>query len=425
MNDKEPQMRHSCPPADFFRRNREAFIARMAPDSAAVFRAAPRVRKNADENHCYEQDSDFFYLTGIEAPLAALVLYPGSPRGRQTLFIERPDPRIEEWTGKRMTEAEARERSGCDGVAFSDQFEGALERMLPAVTTLYCDYQPVPLAAPLGGDLQFVKAVRERFPHLGVVRANPLLAAQRLVKAPEELGLLREAIRITGAGLAAAMAAARPGIHEFELQAVLEKAYLDNRSQAPGFPTIVASGPNACTLHYESNECAVRDGDLVLVDTGADYCHYTADITRTFPVSGVFSARQREVYQQVLDAQRKTIALVKPGITLAELNNQTRELLVAACKEIGLRRETYQEYYAFIKHGVSHHLGLDAHDAIDQRDGPLAPGNVITVEPGLYLAEEGLGIRIEDDVLVTEAGCEVLSKEIPKEVEEIEALMRH
>lgn len=417
-------MKHQYPPAEFFRRNREAFIAQMAPGSAAVFRAAPRVRKNADEDHAYDQDSDFFYLTGIEAPLAALVCWPGAPRGQQTLLIERPDPRIEEWTGKRMTEAEARERSGCDGVAFSDQFDGVLERVLPSITALYLCYQPVPLAAPLGGDLQFAKAVRDRFPHLTVVRANPLLARQRLVKAPEEIALLREAIRITGAGLAAAMRTARPGIHEFELQSAIEKAYLDNRSPGPGFGTIVASGGNACTLHYESNECAVKDGDLVLVDTGADYCHYTGDITRTFPVNGVFTARQRDVYQKVLDAQTATIALVKPGITLAELNNRTREMLVNACKEIGLHRDKYEEYYAFIKHGVSHHLGLDAHDAIDSRDQPLAPGNVITVEPGLYLAEEGLGIRIEDDVLVTESGCEVLSKDIPKEVAEIEALMK-
>ncbi len=417
-------MKHDYPPAQFFRRNREALIARMAPQSAAVFRAAPRVRKNADEDHAYEQDSDFFYLTGIEAPLAALVLFPGSPRSQQTLFIERPDPRIEEWTGKRMTEAEARERSGCDGVAFGDQFEGALERVLGSVETLYVSYQPVPLGAPLGGDLQFVKAVRERFPHLAVVRVNPLLAAQRLVKSSEELGLLREAIRITGAGLAAAMRAARPGIHEFELQSVIEKTYADLRSEGVGFRTIVASGGNACTLHYESNECPVGDGGLVLVDTGADYCHYTADITRTFPVNGAFTARQREVYQKVLDAQKKTIALVKPGITLAELNNRTREMLVGACKDIGLHRDKYEEYYTFIKHGVSHHLGLDAHDAIDSRDLPLAPGNVITVEPGLYLSDEGLGIRIEDDVLVTEGGCEVLSQDIPKQIADIEALMK-
>lgn len=417
-------MRHAYPPADFFRRNREAFIAQMGPESAAVFRAAPRVRKNADEDHAYDQDSDFFYLTGIEAPLAALVLYPGAQRAKQTLLIEKPDPRLEEWTGKRMTVDEAKARSGIESVGYYDQLEASAAPILGRIDALYLCYPEVGLADPLPEGLQFAVRIRERFPHLRILRANPLLAAQRLVKAPEEIGLLREAIRITGAGLIAAIRACRPGVHEFELQSLIEKTYLDNRSQAPGFGTIVASGSNACTLHYESNECAVKDGDLVLVDTGADYCHYTADITRTFPVNGVFTARQREAYQKVLDAQQRTIALVKPGITLAELNNRTREMLVDACKDIGLKRETYQEYYAFIKHGVSHHLGLDAHDAIDSRDQPLAPGNVITVEPGLYLADEGLGIRIEDDVLVTEGGCEVLSRDIPKEIADIEALMK-
>jgi len=416
-------MKHTLPSNTFFKRNRDAFIAQMRPASAAVFRAAPRVRKNADEDHKYEPDSDFFYLAGVEAPLAALVLYPGSQRSKQTLFIEKPDPKIEEWTGRRMTEAEAKEQSGCEAVGFIEQFERALGNVLTVVETVYLNYQPAPLDAPLNDDLQFIKAIRERFPHVGIVRANPLIAKQRLVKAPEEIGLLKEAIRITGAGLAAAMRASKPGLHEFELQSAIEKAYLDNRSEGVGFQTIVAAGINACTLHYETNECALKDGDLVLVDTGADYCHYTADITRTFPVNGIFSARQKEVYQKVLDAQQQTIALVKPGITLTELNNKTREMLVTACKDIGLKQETYEEYYTYVKHGVSHHLGLDAHDVIDLRDQPLAAGQVITVEPGLYIAGENIGIRIEDDVLVTEAGCEVLSKDIPREIAEIEALM--
>lgn len=417
-------MKHALPPNTFFQRNREAFIAQMRPASAAVFRAAPRTRKNADEDYKYEPDSDFFYLAGIEAPLAALVLYPESQRSKQTLFIEKPDPKIEEWTGRRMTEAEAKEQSGCEVVSFIEHFERALGNVLTAVETVYFNYQPVPFNAPLNDDLQFIKAIRERFPHVSIVRANPLIAKQRLVKSPEEIGLLKEAIRITGIGLAAALKMARPGIHEFELQSAIEKTYLDNRSEGVGFQTIVASGINACTLHYESNERAIKDGDLVLVDTGADYCHYTADITRTFPAGGTFSARQKEVYQKVLDAQKKTIALVKPGITLAELNNQTREMLVTACRDIGLKQEKYEEYYTYVKHGVSHHLGLDAHDVIELRDGPLAAGQVITVEPGLYLAGESLGIRIEDDVLVTEGGCEVLSKDIPKEIAEIEALMK-
>ncbi len=417
-------MKHRYPPAAFFARNREAFIGQMAPGSAALFRAPDPARKNADESHPYEPDSGFFYLTGIEAPLSALLLHPGSQRSKQTLFIEKADPRIEQWTGRRMTADEAKARSGADSVGFIDQLEQALALALGAVEALYISYPAVALDAPLPAELQFVNRVRERFPHLRIVRADPLIAAQRAVKAPEELGLLREAVRITGAGLAAAMRAAGPGVHEFELQAIIERTYRDLRSEDVGFRTIVASGANACTLHYEANDCPIADGALVLVDTGADYCHYTADITRTFPAGGTFSPRQREVYQKVLDAQQRTIALVRPGTTLAELNKRTREMLVEACKSIGLAKEKYEEYYTHIPHGVSHHLGLDAHDVIDLRDGPLAPGNVITVEPGLYIPAEGLGVRIEDDVLVTETGCEVLSKGIPKEVDEIEALMK-
>ena len=417
-------MKHDYPAGSFFARNREAFMAGMRPRSLALFRAAAPARKNADEHYRYEQDSDFFYLTGIEAPLSALVLYPESQRAKQLLLIEKADPRLEEWTGKRMTADEAKARSGAEAIGFYDQLEQTIGHALGQVDALYVSYPAVALGAPLPEELQFVNRIRERFPHLAIVRADPLVARLRLTKSAEEIALLKQAVAITALGLQAAMRTARPGIFEFELQAALEKAYQDNRSEDVGFPTIVASGLNACTLHYEANERQAKDGDLVLVDTGADYCHYTADITRTFPVNGRFSARQKEVYQQVLDAQRRTIALVRPGVTLTELNNRTREMLVEACKAIGLKRETYEEYYTFIKHGVSHHLGLDAHDVIELRDEPLAAGQVITVEPGLYLAEENIGIRIEDDVLVTEGGGEVLSAQIPSEIAAIEALMR-
>ena len=323
-----------------------------------------------------------------------------------------------------MTVDEAKARSGADVVGYADQFEQSVAHALGNVDTLYVCYPAVALDAPLPDALQFVKRIRERFPHLRIIRADQVLARQRVTKSPDEIALLRKAIEITGLGVTAAMRAARPGMFEFELQSLIEKSYKDNRSEDVGFGTIVASGLNACTLHYETNECEIKDSSLVLADTGADYCHYTADITRTFPVNGRFTARQKEVYQKVLDAQLGTIAQVKPGITLTELNNRTRDMLVAACKIIGLKQETYEQYYTYIKHGVSHHLGLDAHDVIELRDEPLAPGQVITVEPGLYLADEGIGIRIEDDVLVTENGCEVLSKDIPKSVAEIEALMK-
>ena len=417
-------MKHTYPPATFFARNRETFMAAMKPRSIALLRAAAPARKNADEDYRYEQDSDFFYLTGIEAPLSALVLYPEAQRAKQTLLIEKPEPRLEEWTGKRMTADEAKARSGVESVGVYDQLEQMISSALGRVDTLYVPYPAVAFDAPLPDELQFINRIRERFPHLAIVRADPLLARQRVTKSPEEIALLKQAIEITGLGLSAAMKSSRPGMFEFELQAVLEKAYKDNRSEDVGFNTIVASGCNACTLHYETNERQIKDGDLVLVDTGADYCHYTADITRTFPACGRFTPRQKEVYQKVLDAQQRTIALVKPGITLTELNNQTREMLVAACKEIGLKQEKYEDYYTYIKHGVSHHLGLDAHDVIELRDEPLAAGQVITVEPGLYLAEENIGIRIEDDVLVTGTGSEVLSQDIPSEIAAIEALMQ-
>jgi Xaa-Pro aminopeptidase len=418
-------MKHILPPGAFFERNRDAFLSQMLPESAAIFRAAPLVYKNADEHHPYEQYSDFFYLTGIEAPLASLVLYPESKRHKQALFIERPDPKVEEWTGKRITETEAKDRSGCQNIAFSDNFDEALANMLNSIKVLYLNYYTVPLTAPLSVELQFAQAIRDRFPHLTIVRANIILAKQRLIKSAEEIELLREAIRITNRGLIAAMQSARPGMHEFEIQSIIEKTYKDLRSESVGFQTILASGLNACTLHYESNDCLIDDGSLVLADTGADYCHYSADITRTFPINGVFSARQREVYQKLLEIQKRTIELIKPGITLTQLNKQTREMLVDICREIGLKGETDNDYYRYIKHFVSHQLGLDAHDVPEQWDSLLSPGNVITVEPGIYIAEENLGIRIEDDILVTENGCEILSLEIPREISDIEALMRH
>ena len=358
------------------------------------------------------QDSSFYYLTGVSEPGAVLVLAPGEHRYKETLYLRPRDPEIEDWDGRRDPLGDAlNEKLGFERVTRTTRLPRELTGMLQRSGKAVFLGPVVSATAPLPQELQILRDAQARVPGSTLENMAELLPEMRRIKDEAEIGLIRKAVDITGKGIRAAMRAVEPGMMEFQLQSVLESTYQMEGAQFLGFSTILAAGPNATVLHYGSNDQPIAESGLVLVDTGAAWQHYTADISRTFPVSGKFSPREKELYELVLKAADTAIANVRPG---ADHNTDLHEVAKGVLDEAG-----YGEYFI---HGVGHFVGLDVHDAGDYAK-PLEEGVVLTIEPGIYIPEEGIGIRIEDVVLVTKDGAELLSRDIPRTVEAIEAAM--
>ncbi|HKJ66711.1 MAG TPA: aminopeptidase P N-terminal domain-containing protein [bacterium] len=409
-------------PAEFFRENRRKFMEQMVQGSIAVFHAAQPVIASADLFHHFIQAPNFFYLTGIEAPDCVLMLHPASRNEeRETLFIPKPDPQREIWTGRMLDKDEVSEISGVDKVQYMDDFEGKFVREQQPLEYLYTDYEDEGFRYPTSESGEFRRKVQNELPGLRIKKANPILADLRRIKSPQEISLIRRAVEITGEALQAVWTECRSDRWEYQLEAVIAYHFISNGARKYAFAPIMASGASSTVLHYVANESQLEDGEVLLTDVGAKFLHYCADITRTVPVNSRFSGRQRDVYQAVLEVQRALIQSVKPGIHVDELNATARDLIGEKLIDLELVGET-EEVNEYYMHRVSHFLGLDAHD-VGTYTGVLEPGCVLTIEPGIYIREEGLGVRIEDDLLVTEEGCEVLSAGIAKEPSELEALV--
>ena len=370
----------------------------------------------------FSQDNNFLYFTGLKIPNAILVLIKSADAVQEMLFIERGIPEREVWDGKKMTKDEAQEISEIRRVLYLDEYDATMSMWCPMLNKIHANIGFVALDQPLNYALYRLEPLRIRFPQIQIADITPLITPLRKIKDAWEIEQMQKAIDITGEGILDIIRQARASMYEYELEAML--FYRMQRSGAHhwGFAPIIASGINAATLHYGQNNCRIEEGQLVLMDVGAAYNNYSADITRCFPVSESFSDRQRQIYQLVLDVQKEIIEMIKPGVSLMDLQVRTRELLAESALAIGLIKDL-DEITRYYMHGVSHFLGLDTHD-LGGRNAILEAGNVITVEPGIYIPEENLGVRIEDDVLVTESGNRVLSRNIPKEVSEIEETRR-
>lgn len=426
-----------------FAARRERFMRRMGSGVAVLF--SPPVRhRNGDVDYDYRQSSDIYYLTGFAEPECVVVLAPDRQEGRFVLFVRPKDKEKEIWSGRRTGVDAAKAEYGADQ---SFPIAG-LDEELPKIVE-----NAPKLHVRLGferdqDDIVFraLRKVREKI-RLGarcpgvIVDPHVDLADMRLFKSPEELALLRRACEISCTAHLLAIRDVRPGMHEYALQAILEGEFRRQGARRNGYPCIVGAGDNATILHYNENDSRVRDGSLVLVDAGAELDYYTADITRTFPANGKFSPAQRRIYQLVLDAQKAGLATVKTGNRFIAPHDAGLSVLIDGLLELGLlkgskeeilEKETYKTYFM---HKTSHWLGMDVHDVGDYRiHGEwrgFEPGMVLTVEPGIYIAEGceqapreywGIGVRIEDDVLVTSSGCEILSAHVPKEIDEIEAI---
>ncbi len=425
-----------------FAKRRRRFLKRIGR-SVALFPAAPSRTRSNDTEYPYRQDSDFYYLTGFAEPGAVCVLR-GDP-AEFVLFVRPRDAGREIWDGYRAGVQGAQEQFGADRALVIDEFERALPELLAGTEHVYLSVGKYPdfdrqINATLSA-LRWQSRRGIRAPG-GVVDARDVLHEMRLIKPAHDIRLLREAARISADAHVAAMQACRPGMYEYELAALIEYVFGRNGARAPGYPSIVGSGENAIILHYTENDQQMAEGQLVLIDAGAEYEYFTADITRTLPVSGRFSTPQQEIYDVVLAAQKAAIRAVKPGGRVSRVHDAAVRVIVRGLVQLGILRGQAADlikaeaYKPFFMHGTSHWLGMDVHDVGAYRHGKtwrkLEPGMVLTVEPGLYIAPGskgvprrywGIGVRIEDDVLVTKSGHENLTSAVPKEVAEIEALM--
>jgi len=405
--------------------NRKRFAKQMENGSALVLFAGEAPVKRGDEFYPFAPQRNFYYLTSIEAPRLVLLMVKGTDGTvSEKLYRERFDELAAKWVGAPLGAEAAGKLSDIAEFSYIDQFDEEFATLLVrrGIGKVYLDLECRSFTAPPTADVAFSRRLAEYFPAVTRIDAYPIFAKLRMVKAKDEIRAIRKAIHITGDGLTAMMQKARQGMMEYELEAHFLFTLMKNGVRQAAFPSIIASGANAAVLHYGANNACMKDGDLVLCDVGAQVNWYSADLTRTFPVSGVFTDRQKQLYSIVLEGQKKVIDTIKPGVAFASLNETLRAHYAKELKKIGLikKKEDVSQFYY---HGVSHLLGLETHDAARGAEGALKPGMVLTVEPGLYIAEENIGIRIEDDVLVTDDGCEVLSEGVPKTVEEIEAQM--
>lgn len=428
-----------------FASRRAQLMAQMQPKSIAIVPSAQMWPRNRDVDYAFRQDSDFYYLTGFDEPNAVLVLIPGREEGETVLFCQDRDPEMEIWHGYRAGPEGVKANYGADQAHPIDLIDQQMPMLLDGCDRIYfaigCDEG---LDAQVRGWLNAIRAQARQgaVPPTEMVMLDHLLHEMRLFKSPEEAELMRQAGEISAQAHVRAMQQCHPGMTEYQLEAEITHHFAVNRCRQAAYPSIVGGGDNACVLHYTDNAEVLNDGDLVLIDAGCELDYYAGDITRTFPINGVFSAEQEALYQLVLDAQEACIDMVCPGTPWNTIHDRSVELITAGLVELGLLQgdvetliedEAYREFYM---HRIGHWLGMDVHDVGDYKVNgdwrPLEPGMVMTVEPGIYVSpfnenvEErwrGIGIRIEDDVLVTEQGCEVLTASVPKAIDEIEALM--
>ena len=429
-------------PQEFNSRRRR--LMESLSNGAIVLAAGHDSARNSDVDHEYRQPSTFWYLTGFDEPDAVAVLRPGSDTP-YTLFVRPYDPTFEIWVGYRAGVRGAVGPMGANAAYAIDQLDSQLPKLLADYDTIhYALGSDDRVDGIMSGLVKRRRAMAQRGakPIRRIEDPTSTIDLMRQIKTDDEIALLQRAIDITAHGFDAAMRTAAPGVHEYEVQAALERPFRQLGSPRNGYPSIVAGGANACVLHYIRNRDALGPEDLLLIDAGAEYGYYTADVTRTWPVSGKFTAPQRAIYDVTLESQRQAIAAVKPGAGFDDVHRVAARALVQGLIDLGvmsgsvdgiMEQQSYRDYYM---HATSHWLGLDVHDSGPYRDDRgqvrLRPGMVLTIEPGLYFGPQakqapdiyrGIGIRIEDDVLVTEDGCRVLSQAIPKEPDELESIV--
>jgi len=406
---------------EFFINNRKKLSNEMPNKSIAVFFAGKDICESLDEAYPFTINRTFYYFTGIDEQNDILMIVKEHDKARSILFINPYDEIEAKWVGRKLLRDEALEISGCDATRYIKEFMDVALDYAKDGFEIYADTTKCLFDEPYTEERRFEDKMNKE--NIKVTNIHGLVARLRTTKEPCEIEEMKKAIHITNLGLQKVMKGLKAGLYEYQAESIFDGEIKYNGAFRKAFTTIAASGENGCILHYHANNSLMHDGDLVLFDLGAEYNLYKSDISRTYPVNGKFSPRQKEIYSIVLEAQKKVLAAAKPGMTIKELNQIVLDHYAKELKRIGLIKndDEVKKYYF---HSVSHHLGLDTHD-ISGRDMPLTVGSVITDEPGLYIPEEKIGIRIEDDILITENGAICLSQEIIKEIDDIEKFMNN
>jgi len=418
----------------FFVRNRSSLSPLLKDNSIAVINSNDIMPSNADGSVKFRQNSDLFYFTGIMQEETLLLLYPGAAekKNREILFIRDYNKDLEVWEGKKLSKDEAKEISGIQSVMELSKFEHVFHDLVSKADNIYLNSNEHDRAENLveTRDLRFIRQCRREYPLHNFMRLAPLIYRLRMIKSPEEVELISKACELTGKAFERILKFVKPGVYEYEIEAEMAHEFIKAGSGFADYEPIIAAGENSCFLHYIKNDIECKDGDILLLDFAAGYANYNADMTRSIPVNGKFTKRQKEIYNAVLRAMRGTIMEMKPGISAKDIQLVTRELIAKELidlkllkaddvKDLENKSENFRKYYP---HDVSHFLGLGVHD-VGYFDLPLKAGMVLTCEPGIYIREEKLGIRIENDILITDTGNIDLMASVPVEADEIESVM--
>ncbi len=417
-----------------FKLNRESFIKHLNSNSIAVFNSNDVMPTSADGIMPFKQQTDIFYLSGIDQEESILLIYPDAPdeKRKTILFLRKTNEEIAIWEGHKYTKEEARSASGIQSVYWLSEFESIFRSLMTQAEFLYLNSNEHLRTSEEveTRDSRMIRWCKDKYPLHKYERLQPLMHQVRAVKSEMEIDLLRRAVDITGLGFKRLLNFVKPGVMEYEIEAELIHEFLTNRATGFAFHPIIASGASATVLHYIANNQKCKDGDLLLCDIGADYANFNGDLTRCIPVNGLFSQRQKDVYNAVLRVQKEAKKLLVTGNVLPKYNKEVGKIMESELLGLGLLDKTdiknqdpeNPAYKKYFMHGTSHHLGLDVHD-YGNMYREFETGMVLTIEPGIYIREEGLGIRIENDVVIRENSVEDLMDDIPVEVEEIEDLM--
>ena len=418
-----------------FVNNRKRFLDKMESHAIAIFNSNDELPTNGDQLYKFKQHSDLLWLTGIEQEDSMLILFPDNPdpKYREVLVLVRPNETKEKWDGRRLRKQEAQNISGIQTIIWLEMLDGMLQPWVHLANTIYLntnenDRKSNDIAVR---DYRYAQMMRERYPLHRYERSARILRELRAIKTPEEIEVMQKAIDITDVTFRRLLKFIKPGVMEHEIEAEIWHSFLSQRATGPAYGSIIASGDNARTLHYVDNNKECKNGDLLLMDFGAEYGNYCADLTRTIPVNGKFTSRQKIVYNACLHLHHYAASILKPGISIVDYTKKVGDEASIVFHKIGLIKKSdiknedpdNRAYTQYLYHGISHHLGIDVHD-LGTRTSPIKAGMVFTIEPGIYIEEEQMGIRIENNFWITKNGNKDLMKNIPITVEEIEAMMK-
>ncbi len=407
----------------FHQTNRNKLYASLEDGTLALIFSGVEVRKTQDENYPFYADRNFVYLTGIERERFILMAEKDGGKVEETMFILPPDAHAERWTGRRMKAEEVFRRSGIENCRYVEEFPAALHRKMNTghFHTVAMDFYKCEQTDRDTEAFRMARTIRKDYPAVKLVDISRRMKQMRAIKTPGEIAAMREAAKITGAGITAMMRASRPGLYEYQLKAEFDYALAQHGCLAPAFPSIVSAGQNNFCIHYYDYLGKVQDGDMILADVGAKYDNLFNDVSRGWPANGKFSERQRQLYECAFRTSQHMFSIIKPGMPMPDVDRLAREYNYEQLKALGLCH-SYEEVGKYIWHGGAHHVGYDVHDLVEAET--VQPNMVFCVDIGIYCEEWGIGFRLEDNCLVTEDGCENLTAAIPRTIEDIEATIR-